>query len=79
MVMAGGDSLFAREEPKGFSIMTGGPACEAREVSKGFQTSARRAVAEWHANAYVTLGLTLATTVAAITVSIEIVRAAALL
>jgi hypothetical protein len=58
--------------------MTGGPACEASKVSKGF-TTARRGVAERHANACVTLGLTLATTVAAITVSIEIVRAAALL
>ena len=58
--------------------MTGGPASEASDLSKGFQTSARRAVAEWHANACVTFGLTLAITVAVITLSIEIVRAAAL-
>ena len=59
--------------------MIDGPAREASELGKGFQASARRAVAEWYANAYVTLGLTLATTIAVITVSIEIVRAAALL
>ena len=59
--------------------MTGGPAWEASDLSKGFQTSARRAVAEWHANACVTFGLTLAIAVAVITLSIEIVRAAALL
>ncbi|MDQ8729072.1 hypothetical protein [Bradyrhizobium sp. LHD-71] len=56
------------------------PTCEAKELNeqlnKGFQTNARRAVAEWHANAYLTLGLTLATTIAVITISIEIVRAA---
>jgi hypothetical protein len=53
------------------------PICEANALNKGFHASARRAIAEWHANAYVTLGLTLATTIAVITVSIEIVRAAA--
>lgn len=54
------------------------PRCKAKDWNKGFQTGARRAIAEWHANACVTLGLTLATTIAVITVSIEIVRAAAL-
>ena len=78
MVLPGGDSPLRAKNPRDFQ-MSGGPACKASEVSKGFEASARRAVAEWHANAYVTLGLTLATTVAAITVSIEIVRAAALL
>lgn len=52
------------------------PACEAKESPKGFHASARRA------QAYVTLlmasGLTLATLIAVATVSIEVVKAAAL-
>lgn len=53
------------------------PGRRDNELNKGFQAIARRAVAEWRANAYVTLALTLATTIAVIIVSIEIVRAAA--
>jgi hypothetical protein len=52
------------------------------EVNKGFQTSARRTLAERQANAYVTFwtacALTLATLITVATVSIEVVKAAAL-
>jgi hypothetical protein len=52
------------------------PACEAMEIRKGFQASAQRS------HAWVTLlmasGLTLATLIAVATVSIEVVKAAAL-
>ena len=51
-------------------------------MHKGFQTSARRTIAERRANAYVALwtacALTLAILIAVATVSIEVVKAAAL-
>jgi hypothetical protein len=57
------------------------PTCEAKH-HKGFQPDAGQAFAAWRANAYVTLlmagGLTLATLIAVATVSIEVVKAAAL-
>jgi hypothetical protein len=55
---------------------------ELRQELKGFQTSARGALAARRARAYVTLlmasGLILATITAVVTVSIEVVKAAAL-
>jgi hypothetical protein len=57
------------------------PANVAREFHKGFESGART-VAERHTHAYVTslmaVALTLATLVAVATVSIEVVKAAAL-
>jgi hypothetical protein len=65
-------SCLAHED---FFVMSR-PACEAMEIRKGFQASAQRA------HAWVTLlmagGLTLATLIAVATVSIEVVKAAAL-
>jgi hypothetical protein len=67
--LAGGDSPGG-ENPKDF------------EVHKGFQTSARQTIAERRSDAYLTFwtacGLTLATLIAVATVSIEVVKAAAL-
>jgi hypothetical protein len=58
------------------------PVFKGHELQKGFQTSARGALAARHARAYVTLlmasGLILATITAVVTVSIEVVKAAAL-
>jgi hypothetical protein len=55
---------------------------ETQAVLKGFQTSVGRALATRRAHAYVTLlmasGLMLATITAVVTVSIEVVKAAAL-
>lgn len=53
--------------------------CEAMELNKGFQANADRSVAVRHANAYVTLLMASGLVLAVATVSIEVVKAAALL